>query len=84
MDLTNLTIKKVHEGFKNGDFTVKELVDAYISEIKSKNDDINAYLEVFSDLDEQSSAAQKKIRRWHSRTSHRNSHRRQRQHHDKR
>ena len=61
MDLTNLTIKKVHEGFKNGDFTVKELVDAYISEIKSKNDDINAYLEVFSDLDEQASAAQKRF-----------------------
>ncbi len=50
IDLRNLTIHKAHESLKNGDFTVTELVDAYLSVIKEKNPSINAYVEVFSDL----------------------------------
>jgi aspartyl-tRNA(Asn)/glutamyl-tRNA(Gln) amidotransferase subunit A len=50
IDLRNLTIKKAHEHLKNGDFTVKELVNAYLEVIKEKNDDINAFLEIYNDV----------------------------------
>lgn len=61
INLEELTIKKVHEGLVVGDFSVKDLVDAYLELIEEKNSDINAYLEVFSDLDEQIKRAQKMI-----------------------
>lgn len=54
IDLKDLTIKKVHESFINGEYRVRDLVDAYLKVIKEKNEDLNAYLEVFEkDLDEQ-------------------------------
>ncbi|MFA6071949.1 MAG: Asp-tRNA(Asn)/Glu-tRNA(Gln) amidotransferase subunit GatA [Janthinobacterium sp.] len=49
IDLKNLTISKAHEAMKNGDFTSVELTQAYLEEIKNKNKDINAYLEIFND-----------------------------------
>lgn len=58
IDLKNLTIKKAHEAFKNGDFTVRNLVDEYLKNIKEKNGDINAYLEIFGDIDEQVNRAE--------------------------
>lgn len=61
IDLKNLTIKKAHESLKKGDFTVRELVSAYKKNIDEKNPDLNVYLEVFSDLDEQADSAQKKF-----------------------
>lgn len=59
MDLSNLTIKQAHEDLKSGKYTVKELVDAYKKNIDEKNKDINSYLTVFDDLDEQAERAQK-------------------------
>ncbi len=53
IDLKNLTIEKAHEHFKNGDFTVSELVGEYLKVIKEKNERINAYLEIYNDIDEQ-------------------------------
>ncbi|MDE2031137.1 MAG: Asp-tRNA(Asn)/Glu-tRNA(Gln) amidotransferase subunit GatA [Patescibacteria group bacterium] len=53
MDLKALTIEKTHEHFKNGDFTITDLVNAYLDVIKEKNKDINAYLEVYTDIKEQ-------------------------------
>lgn len=53
IDLRNLTIKKAHEHLKNGDFTVTDLVNAYLEVIKEKNDDINAYLEIYNDVFDQ-------------------------------
>lgn len=58
IDLKNLTIEKAHEHFKNGDFTVSELVDEYLKVIKEKNKRINAYLEIYNDIDEQVKKAQ--------------------------
>ena len=58
INLKDLTIEETHNHFKNGDFTVRELVDAYLDVIKEKNSDINAYLEVYSDLDIQISKAE--------------------------
>jgi len=53
IDLKNLTIEKAHESFMNGDFTVRELVDEYLRVINEKNPIINAYLEIYKDIDDQ-------------------------------
>jgi len=47
IDLHNLTIKKAHEAMKSGDFTARELTQAYLNVIKEKNTDLNAYLLIF-------------------------------------
>jgi aspartyl-tRNA(Asn)/glutamyl-tRNA(Gln) amidotransferase subunit A len=61
IDLSALTIKKAHEALKKGDFTVFELASAYLKSVKEKNTDINAYLEVFADIESQTEAAQQKF-----------------------
>lgn len=61
INLSELTIKKVHDHFKNGDFTVLDLVKEYKKVIDEKNGDINAYLEVFGDIEEQAVEAQKRF-----------------------
>jgi len=64
INLSELTIKKTHEHFKNGDFTVQELVNEYkkvIEEKDKKGQKINAYREVFDDLDQQAKIAQEKF-----------------------
>ena len=47
IDLKDLSIEKVHKHLKDGNFSVGELVDAYLEVIKEKNTDLNAYLEIF-------------------------------------
>jgi aspartyl-tRNA(Asn)/glutamyl-tRNA(Gln) amidotransferase subunit A len=59
IDTKSLTIKKAHEHLKRGDFTVAELCGAYLKNIQEKNDEIHAFLEVFSDISEQAERAQK-------------------------
>jgi aspartyl-tRNA(Asn)/glutamyl-tRNA(Gln) amidotransferase subunit A len=49
IDLKNLTIKKAHDGLLKGEFTSLDLTNAYLEEIKKRNTDVNAYLEVFED-----------------------------------
>jgi len=61
VNLKDLTIRKAHESLKKGDFSVKELVDEYLKIIEEKNDDINAFLEIYEDLDDQIEKAQKMI-----------------------
>lgn len=63
MDLKNLTIKKAHEALKNKEFTSVELTNTFIEEIKNKNGEINAYLEVFDDALDQAKIADEKISR---------------------
>ncbi|HAQ02541.1 glutaminyl-tRNA synthase (glutamine-hydrolyzing) subunit A [Candidatus Nomurabacteria bacterium RIFOXYC2_FULL_36_8] len=53
IDLKNLTIEKTNNHYKNGDFTVRELVDEYLKVIKNNNERINAYLEIYNDIDVQ-------------------------------
>jgi aspartyl-tRNA(Asn)/glutamyl-tRNA(Gln) amidotransferase subunit A len=53
INLKELNIEKTHNHLKNGDFTVRELVDEYLKVIKEKNERINAYLEIYNDIDEQ-------------------------------
>ena len=61
IDLKNLTIKKAHEAMKNGEYTVRELVDAYLENIKEKNEELNAYLHLFTDIDQRVETAQKML-----------------------
>jgi aspartyl-tRNA(Asn)/glutamyl-tRNA(Gln) amidotransferase subunit A len=53
IDTNTLTIKKVHNALASGDFSAKELTDAYLKRIEEKNGDLNAYLETFDDAKEQ-------------------------------
>ncbi len=53
IDLRNLNIKEAHESIKNGNFSVGDLANAYLENIEEKNKDINAYLEIYSDIKEQ-------------------------------
>ncbi len=53
IDLKNLNIETTHNHLQNGDFTVRELVDEYLKIINEKNGRINAYLEIYNDIDEQ-------------------------------
>lgn len=62
IDLNNLTIKKAHEEMKKGLYSAVDLANAYLNEIKSKNGEINAYLEVYSDVLEQAKEADKRFK----------------------
>ena len=61
IDLKNLTIEKAHEGFKNKEFTCRELVQEYLKVIKEKKAELNAYLEIYDDILNQADEAQKKF-----------------------
>ena len=51
-DLKNLTIEKAHELLKNKEISVRDLVNFYLENIKVKNTTINAYLEIFNDIED--------------------------------
>ena len=57
MELKNLTIRKAHEALTRGDFTAVDLAKSYLDEIKKKDGDIHAYLEVHDDVLEQAKEA---------------------------
>lgn len=59
IDLHNLTIEKAHASLKKGEYTVKDLTEAYLQVIKEKNKLLNAYLEVYDDVLSQTEIAQK-------------------------
>ncbi len=50
MDLTELTIKQIHEGLVKKSFSCVELTKAYLKNIKEKDGDIGAYLSVTENL----------------------------------
>jgi len=60
IDLENLTIKKAAAAMRAGEFTARELAQAYLDKIKERNGELNAYLEVFSDVLEQAEAVDAK------------------------
>lgn len=61
IDLKNLTIKKAHEALSKGEYTCRELAEAYLKVIDEKNKELNVYLEVFDDALAQADEAQKKF-----------------------
>ena len=62
MELKNLSIKKAHESLIKGDYTCVELAQAYLENIKNKDGEIHAYLEVFADVLEQAKEADGRIK----------------------
>ncbi len=62
IDLKNLSITKAHEALLSGEYSVRELTDAYLAEIEKKNGDINAYLEIYNDIDEQVKKAEARFK----------------------
>lgn len=66
IDITKLTIKQAHLHLLAGDFSVKELVDVYRKNIDEKNIELNVFLEVYSDIDEQVERAQKMFDEGHA------------------
>jgi aspartyl-tRNA(Asn)/glutamyl-tRNA(Gln) amidotransferase subunit A len=61
INLKNLTIEKAHESLKSGEYTCVELAQAYLENIKIKNEELNAYLEIYDDVLAQAENAQKKF-----------------------
>ena len=62
MDISTLTIEKAHEGLVKGKYTAVQLTQVYLDEIKEKNKDVNAYLEVYEDALDAAEMADKKIK----------------------
>jgi len=62
IDLSNLTIEKAHADLVSLKYTAVELTQAYLDEIKKKNKDINAYLEVYDDALVAAKLADEKIK----------------------
>lgn len=62
INLKELNIEQAHSDLSSGVYTVRELVDAYLEVIKEKNGDLNAYLEIFDDLDNQIKTAEEKFK----------------------
>lgn len=67
INLSKLTIKSAHESLVKGEFTARELAQAYLDAIAAKDggkdgkDGIGAYLEVYEDVLAQADAAQKLV-----------------------
>ncbi|MCD5384458.1 MAG: Asp-tRNA(Asn)/Glu-tRNA(Gln) amidotransferase subunit GatA [Candidatus Pacebacteria bacterium] len=59
IDLTTLTIKKAHTALLRGEYTVRELVNAYLKKIEEKNNELNVYHHLFTDIDDRVEIAQK-------------------------
>ena len=62
IDLKNLTIKKAGEAMRTGEYTSLDLTRAYLKNIQEKNKELNAYLEVFTDAEEQAKCADEIIK----------------------
>ncbi len=46
MDIEALTIKKIHQGLKDKEFSSQEITNAYLENIEAKNKEINAFITV--------------------------------------
>ncbi len=57
IDLKSLTIKEARKKLDEKEFSAVELAQAYLDEIKKKNKELNAYLEVFDDVLQQAKVA---------------------------
>jgi aspartyl-tRNA(Asn)/glutamyl-tRNA(Gln) amidotransferase subunit A len=62
IDLKNLTLKKAHQHLSKKDFSAHELAQEYKKTIAEKNPDINAYLEMYQDIDTQAAVADDKFK----------------------
>lgn len=49
MDLSDLTIKKAHQGLKNKDFSSTELTQSYLDKIEKEDGEINSFLSIYAE-----------------------------------
>lgn len=63
MNLEKLTIPKVRTALDSRKIKVQDLVDFYLRNIEEKNENLNIYLSIFDDIQEQIKKAQEKIDR---------------------
>ncbi|MES3031789.1 MAG: Asp-tRNA(Asn)/Glu-tRNA(Gln) amidotransferase subunit GatA [Patescibacteria group bacterium] len=63
IDLSTLTIAKARKSLDAKEFSAVDLATAYLGEIEKKNKELNAYLEVYSDVLEQAKNADRMIAR---------------------
>lgn len=61
IDLTTLTIAKARSDLDTGVYTAQELASEYLDRISKMNPELNAYLEVYEDVQEQAEKADKMI-----------------------
>jgi len=61
MNLENLTIKKARALLDSKEVSVRELVDYYLVNIESKNEELNAVVGLYTNIDKQVESAQKMI-----------------------
>jgi len=61
MELKDLTIKEARALLDDKKVTAVELAEAYVTRAKEKNEELNAYLEIFDDVKEQAERADKMI-----------------------
>jgi aspartyl-tRNA(Asn)/glutamyl-tRNA(Gln) amidotransferase subunit A len=66
IDVKNLTIKEARRALDAKEFSAVELAQVHLDEIKKKNKELNAYLEIFDDVLEQAKKADEMIRRGES------------------
>ncbi len=66
IDLKNLTIATARKKLDAKEFSAVDLAQAYLDEIKKKNGELNAYLEVFDDVLDQAKNADQMIARGES------------------
>ncbi|PID83309.1 Asp-tRNA(Asn)/Glu-tRNA(Gln) amidotransferase GatCAB subunit A [Candidatus Campbellbacteria bacterium] len=59
IDLKNLDIPKISQMLQSKELTVKELTDFCLENIKAKNEELNVFLFVFENIDEQVENAEK-------------------------
>ena len=57
MNLSELTIKKLHRGFAEKQFSAREVVEEFLRSIEAKDAEIGAYLSVFNDKAREEAAA---------------------------
>jgi len=63
VDIKKLTIEKAHDHLMSGDISSMDLVEAYKKSIEEKNKDVNAFLEVFDDVEAQAKRADEMIKK---------------------
>lgn len=61
MNILTLDIENLQKGYADKNFSVAEVVAVYKNNITEKNDDINAYIEIFDDIEQQITLAQEMI-----------------------
>jgi len=61
VNVSELSISKLNAGLKSREFSVRDIAEAYLENIEAKNKELNAYLEVYSDVLDQADKLDKRL-----------------------